>query len=115
MLLCGFVAFTYLRSANDRGTGWLLVGQVGTTAVFLIGGASLILGQRWAWPLGLIAAFYCLGFGIHGVAAGEANPYIATYILLIIPGGLILIGLITPRSRSWLRGSGTPERDDQAA
>ena len=46
MLLLGFVAFTFVRGANDRGTGWILVGQVGTTAVFLLGGVGLVLGQR---------------------------------------------------------------------
>ena len=100
MLAWGLLGVQLLRN-SDTATGWWWALAI----VFVVGGLGLLLGRRWGWPLALLEAITNLAVGIFEVASRRADPVIATYILQIIPSGLALWALCTPRSLAWLRAS----------
>jgi len=112
MLLLGTAPFLYLTSADDQ-TGWLSWMELAFASVCTVGGLGLLVSGRWGWPLALLAALYAVAFGISIVASmhrvgGSPTP---AFILWIIPGSLLLIGLLTSRSRSWTRAGHVRQTD----
>lgn len=105
MLLWGLLGVQLLRN-SDTATGWWWALAI----VFVIGGIGLLLGRRWGWPLALLEAITNLAIGILEVVSRRADPVIATFILQVIPSGLGLWALFTPRSLAWLRAA--PRRAD---
>ena len=105
MLLWGLLGVQLLRN-TDTATGWWWALAI----VFVLGGLLLVLGRRLGWPLALLEAITNLAIGIFEVVSRRADPVIATFILQIIPSGLALWALFTPRSLAWLRAS--PRRAD---
>jgi hypothetical protein len=100
MLLWGLLGVQLLRN-SDTATGWWWALAI----VFVGGGLLLLLGRRLGWPLALLEAIGNLAIGIYEVVSRRADPVIATFILQIIPSGLALWALFTPRSLAWLRAS----------
>jgi hypothetical protein len=100
MLLWGLLGVQLLRN-SDTATGWWWALAI----VFVVGGLLLLLGRRLGWPLALLEAIGNLAIGIFEVVSRRADPVIATFILQIIPSGLALWALFTPRSLAWLRAS----------
>jgi hypothetical protein len=99
MLLWGLLGLMLLRLGDHPVRWWSLA------IVFVVGGLGLLLGRRWGWPLALLEAIVNLAIGIFEVASGRADPVLATFILQIIPSGLVLWALFTPRSLAWLRAN----------
>ena len=100
MLLWGLLGLQLLRN-TDTATGWWWALAV----VFVVGGLLLLLGRRWGWPLVLLEAIANLAIGIFEVVSRRADPVVATFILQIVPSGLALWAMFTPRSIAWLRAS----------
>ncbi len=100
MLLWGLLGVQLLRN-SDTATGWWWALAI----VFVVGGLLLLLGRRLGWPLALLEAIGNLAIGIFEVVSRRADPVIATFILQIVPSGLALWALCTPRSLAWLRAS----------
>ena len=100
MLLWGLLGVQLLRN-SDTPTGWWWALAI----AFVVGGLLLLLGRRPGWPLALLEAIGNLAIGIFEVVSRRADPVIATFILQIIPSGLALWALFTPRSLAWLRAS----------
>ena len=100
MLLWGVLGLQLLRN-SDTATGWWWALAI----VFVVGGSMLLLGRRLGWPLALLEAITNLAIGIFEVISRRADPVIATFILQIVPSGLALWALFTPRSLAWLRAS----------
>jgi len=98
MLAWGLLGVMLLRR-SDSATAWGWVFAAG----FLAGGIGLVLARRWGWPLALLEAVANLGVGIFEIVTGRANPALATVILQLVPSGLAMWGLFTPRSLAWLR------------
>ena len=105
MLLWGLLGVQLLRN-SDTPTGWWWALAI----AFVVGGLLLLLGRRPGWPLALLEAIGNLAIGIFEVVPRRADPLIATFTLQIIPSGLALWALSTPRSLAWLRAS--PGRAD---
>src|SRR4249920_4206143 len=97
MLLWGLLGVQLLRN-SDTANGWWWALAI----VFVVGGLLLLLGRRLGGPLALHEAIGNLAIGIFEVVSRRADPVIATFILQIIPSGLALWAVFTPRSLAWL-------------
>ena len=79
-------------------------------------GAGLCLDARWAWPIAVLvaASAIALGFYLLSQPGDITNPGapIVAFIVLIIPGVLLVITIATPRSVRWFlrRNSGVGAR-----
>lgn len=99
MLLWGLLGVKLLWNSGPPGWWWVLA------ATFVAAGLGLLLGRRWGWLLTLLEAIANLAIAIYELASGHANPALATVILEIIPSGLVLWALFTPRTLEWLRAA----------
>ena len=79
-------------------------------------GAGLCLDARWAWPIAVLvaASAIALGFYLLSQPGDITNPGapIVAFIVLVIPGVLLVLTIVTPRSVRWFlrRNSGVGAR-----
>jgi hypothetical protein len=81
--------------------GW----NIGIGFLLIIVGAGLCLDARWAWPIALLVAASAIALGFYllsqpGDITSLGAPIVAL-IVLIIPGLLIVLTILTPRSMRW--------------
>lgn len=96
-----FLTFQTLGTPFILLTGWLITGTEaasGDTASFL---QTII-------PLGFSFAFLLAVFPFHtwiSMLAEESHPYVAAFILFLLPGIILLFGLSFFESYAWMRNS----------
>jgi hypothetical protein len=84
---------------------------VGST-LCLFGGLGLLFRRRWGWSIGLLLAVVNLSLSVLALAAPNDIAFPGgtpiAVILLMVPGILLLVGLLSPRTLRWLRRRETP-------
>lgn len=78
---------------------------------FVLLGGGLVFNERWAWPIALMIAVAGTGLGLYTIAQPAditmmGAPALGLF-LFVVPGLLILIALLTPRSIDWFRRAPT--------
>jgi hypothetical protein len=86
---------------TKSGVAW----NITVACLLIIVGAGLCLDARWAWPIALLVGASAIGLGSYlWVQPGDiTNPGAPIVILtiLLIPGLLMILTLVTPRSVRW--------------
>ena len=79
--------------------------------ILIVAGAGLCLDARWAWPIALLVAVSAIGLGSYlWVQPGDITTLgapIVALVMLIIPGLLMVLTIVTPRSVRWFRRRST--------
>jgi peptidoglycan/LPS O-acetylase OafA/YrhL len=82
--------------------------NIAIACLLIVVGAGLCLDARWAWPIALLVAASAIGLGFYLLAQpGDiTNPGapIVSFVILIIPGLLLVLTIVTPRSVRWFLG-----------
>ena len=106
------------RTGDPGGLGTLVVvaERMSTTdfiaaAVVLAGAFGLLAESRWGWFMGMVVGVLGVSLGtwvildvsIHGGDVTLIGAGIFAVFLLVIPGLLLLLSLLTIRTRTWLR------------
>ena len=94
--------------------------NIAIACLLIVVGAGLCLDARWAWPIALSVATSAIGLGFYllahpGDVTNPGAPIIALD-MLIVPGLLAVLTLVTPRSMRWFLGrtSGVQRREPTA-
>src|SRR5580765_8456591 len=86
-------------------TGSEVIWNLAVGCVLIVVGAGLCLDARWAWPIALLlaACVIALGFYLLAQPGDITNPGapIVALVMLIIPGFLMVLTIVTPRSVRW--------------
>jgi len=95
--------------------------NIAIACLLIVVGAGLCLDARWSWPIALSVATPAIGLGFYllaqpGDVTNPGAPIIALD-MLIVPGLLAVLTLVTPRSMRWFLGrtSGVRRREPTAA
>jgi len=77
-------------------------------AVVILGGAGLIVGQRWAWPfLFFIGVPFLLAAYVFFLPESETEPFELDHwagVVFLAVGCLLLVASVTRGTRRWLLG-----------
>jgi hypothetical protein len=77
-------------------------------AVVTIGGAGLVVGQRWAWPfLFVIGLPFLLAAYVFFLPESETEPFELDHwagVVFLAVGCLLLVASVTRGTRRWLSG-----------
>jgi hypothetical protein len=80
----------------------------GPGALMVVGGAGLILGQRWAWPiLALTAIPWFYAAYVFFLPESQTDPFELDHpfgAVFLAVGLLLLLASVTRATRSWLAG-----------
>ena len=82
-----------------------------STAVVVVAGIGLLAESRWGWFLGMIVGILSVSVGTWVIVDVFVNGGDITFIgaeifallFFVIPGVLLLLSLLTIRTRTWLR------------
>jgi peptidoglycan/LPS O-acetylase OafA/YrhL len=80
------------------------------SALCVFGGLGLVFRRRWGWWIGILLGVLALFLGVLAFAAPDTwspgeKP---VAVILTVPGILLLVGLLSPRTLRWLRRRATP-------
>jgi peptidoglycan/LPS O-acetylase OafA/YrhL len=97
---------------------WDVAWNIAIAFLLIVIGTGLCLNDRWTMPIALLMAASAVGLGLYvmvqpGDIANPGAPIVAL-VILIIPGLLLILALVTPKSLRWFlqRGSGcVPDRE----
>jgi peptidoglycan/LPS O-acetylase OafA/YrhL len=114
LALVGIITVIGATGVQTDMTGSEVAWNIAIGCLLSVVGAGLCLDARWAWPIALLVAASAIGLGFYLLAQpGDiTNPGapIVAFVVLIIPGLLLVLTIVTPRSVRWfLRRPGGAE------
>ena len=102
LLVLGMMLFVWFQY-DGKPWSWSAVGTI-----WIIGGAGLIVGQRWAWPFLLLSSIpFLFAAYVFFLPESETDPFELDHwagVLFLAIGCLLFIGSVTRRTRGWLLG-----------
>lgn len=101
------MAFFLTFIDHQEMSGVELVFDVASIAILLGGGLGLFTQRRWAWPLAILIGILAVAVGVWALfqPADVALPgvQVVAFVVLVVPGALLLATLLSPRTLRWLR------------
>ena len=109
LLSCGALAIFGVPIQLFQGDlSWSDWGAVGLAVVIFFTGLWLFKGIVWGYLLALALAVYMLGCAAYLLLFSRDNYSWAAWVgvrLFLIPGCIVLVVLVTPRTLRWFRGA----------